>query len=395
MMAFGRNEMRFRSDTIYFDNAATTWPKPPEVMRALSESVCVFGANPGRGSYEMANDTAMRVFECRKRAADFFGIAEPERVIFTPGCTWSINTVLKGYLCPGDHIVISDLEHNAVVRPIERLCEQGVTCSRAHVVEGDDDATVENFRAALRSDTRMVFCTDASNVFGIRLPTARIAKLCRGLGIRMGIDAAQSVGIVPIDAVHCGADFVCMPAHKGLYGTAGLGLLLLCGDAVPLPLAEGGTGSLSALRTQPEELPDRLESGTLNVPAICALNAGLGAIGKRGTGSIAAHEYAMAGMLYEMLSDIPGVLLYTAYPRPKTHVPLISFGIKGMDSEEAATKLAQRHIAVRGGFHCAYDAHMAMHTQKCGTVRASLSMFTTENSVRALVRAVRAIAAES
>ncbi|MBE6753020.1 MAG: aminotransferase class V-fold PLP-dependent enzyme [Ruminococcaceae bacterium] len=394
--AFDRTEKKHRAERenrrpIYLDNAATTWPKPMGVARALEESLELYGANPGRSSYTMAEDTLLKVLHCRSAVGNFFGLAEPERVVFTPGCTWSINTVLKGCLRRGDHVVISDMEHNAVVRPLHALEQRGISVTRAHLFEGDPERTVASFRAALRRNTRMIFCTGASNVFGLRAPVKQLGELCRKQGILLGVDAAQSAGITEAESDTYAADFICAPAHKGLYGTMGLGLLLVCGDTLPEPLAEGGTGSLSALRSQPPELPDRLESGTLNVPAICALEAGIGFLTTIGPDALRRHEYGITSMLYDGLSGIDGTTLYTAPINSEWHVPLISFNIGDMGSETAAAMLAERNIAVRAGFHCAYDAHTVMGTHRRGTVRICPSAFTTEMEAVRFLDAVREI----
>ena len=377
---------------IYLDNAATTWPKPPEVHAAITEALRKYGANPGRSAYEMANETTLKVFECRSKVAEFFNVAEEERVIFTPGCTWSLNTVIKGCLRAGDHVVISDMEHNAVVRPLHGLLSRGISYTRARVVEGDEYATLANFSAAIQRNTKMVVCTDASNVFGIRVPTAEIGAMCHRNGVLMVVDAAQSAGVTELDAAKHNADFICAPAHKGLYGTMGLGLLLVCGKTLPNPLAEGGTGSFSAQRKQPQELPDRLESGTLNVPAICALSAGLDAIARIGRQRLAEHEYSMIQKLYDELEGTKCVELYTQRPCREHHVPLLSFNVSGLSSEETAVQLAQRGIAVRAGLHCANDAHIAKGTQERGTVRVCVSMFTSEKEIAVTAQAVKEIA---
>ena len=375
---------------IYLDNSATTYPKPPAVLRAMTDAVTRYGANPGRGGYSLAEAADRKLYECRSKAADFFGLEQPERLVFTPGCTWSINTVLSGCLRSGDHVIISDLEHNAVVRPLHALERKGVSVTRAHIVEGDDYSSLINFRSAIRRNTRMIFCTCASNVFGIMPPVALLGDLCRRYGLQFGVDAAQAAGIEPVTAKHTGAQFICAPAHKGLYGVMGLGILGINGAELPEPLVFGGTGTLSAQREQPAELPDRYESGTPAMPAICALGEGLDFIRRNRRELIRAHELDIAAHIYDGLSSTHGVTLYTARPQKGTHVPVVSFNMGDMSGSEGAEALARRGICVRGGYHCAYDAHKAMGTADRGTVRVSPSFFTTHADAEALLQAVNA-----
>lgn len=349
------------------------------------------GANPGRGSYEMAARVDEMIFAARERIVGFFAVPSPERVIFTPGCTWAINCVLKGVLRPGDHVITSDLEHNAVVRPLHSLEKRGVSVSQAHVCEGDDDATLQSFCRLINRRTKLIFCTHASNVLGIRLPVERLSALCREHGLLFGLDCAQTAGVAPLDLDRVPCDFLCMPAHKGLYGLTGCGLLLLGGDTIPEPLCEGGTGSMSALRDMPDALPDRLEPGTLNVPGIAALGAGVEAVAHVGREKIFLHELELMRQLYDGLCEMDGVCLYTRRPDAAHHVPLLSFNIGAYPSEEAAALLARRGIAVRAGFHCAYSAHEAVGTARRGTVRVCPSMFTTMRDIDALLGAIRGI----
>ena len=376
---------------IYLDNAATTYPKPPEVYRAASEAASRFFANPGRGSYSAAADSENIVYSARSSLADFFGASTPENIVFTQNCTASINYVLKGCLHPGDHVIISNLEHNAVVRPLYALEKRGVSVTRVNALSSDSEQTVRAFRQAVRRDTRMIFCTHASNVLGVTLPVRRIGEICRSYGIIFGIDAAQSAGTLPLRLDDTGADFICIPAHKGLYGTMGLGGLISGGRVLPESLMEGGTGSLSSERAQPDYLPDRLESGTLNVPGIYALAQGLEVVRRIGCERIYEHELKLMQQLYEGLRNMPGISLYTGAPKAGEHAPLLSFNVGDMTSGEAGERLAERGIAVRSGFHCAYDAHMAAGTQKRGTVRVCPSMYTTERDIDSLLREVRAL----
>lgn len=376
---------------VYLDNAATTLPKPRAVVEMMRRAVTEFAANPGRGGHEFSRRSGDALYAARQTAAGFFGAQIPENVIFTPGCTYSINYVLKGLLRPGDHVVISDLEHNAVVRPLHKLCQYGVSVTRAHVCEDDPELTLRCFSQAIRRTTRLVFCTHASNVTGMRLPIEEIAGMCKSRGIPMGVDGAQSAGVLPLALDSQAVDYICVPGHKGLYGAAGTGALIMRDSSPFGTVIEGGTGSASSLRDQPEDYPDRLESGTVNLPGILAMKAGIEFVTGKGRENIARHEYALAQMAYDGLQKIKGVTLYTRRPNPDGHVPLIPFNVGDLTSEDAGRMLSERGIAVRAGYHCAYDAHVSIGTAGRGAVRVCPSAFSHPSDIDALLRAVRQI----
>ena len=378
---------------IYLDNSATTYPKPPQVREAMQRALREYGANPGRSGYEMSMKTSEAVFACRESAAELFGAAGPECVVFQPSCTQALNLVLKGYLKPGDHVVVSDLEHNAVMRPLTELKNRGVTYTAAKVTPGDSDATMDAFRQAMRENTKLVVCTQASNVFGIRVPVERIAALCHQYGAKICVDCAQSAGIIPIDMGDSGIDFLCCAGHKGLYGPMGTGLLILRDPQDTLgTLVEGGTGTQSRSLIQPDDPPERFESGTLNVPGILALRAGIEFVKRKSPEVIWQEEMGKTALLYDRLSRIPGVKLYTERPGLPWYVPVLSFQVEGMPSEEVGERLAKSGIAVRCGLHCAPLAHEKMGTLETGTVRVSPSVFTRREEMEALASKVGQIA---
>lgn len=376
---------------IYLDNAATTSPKPEIVIREVNRALRSYSANPGRGGHRPSIAAAKAVYSCRTAVKEFFNTESEENVIFTSGCTMSLNTVFKGILRPGDHVIISSLEHNAVLRPLHRLKERGIiSYTVADVVIGDDDATLESFRKAINAHTRMIVCTHASNVFGIRLPVERICALAHSYGILFCLDAAQSAGVLDIDVAGTGYDFVCCAGHKGLYGPTGIGLLLLKNGQKPEPLIEGGTGSASDDPLMPDYYPDRLESGTLNIPGICGLNAGIRFLESRGKDTAFQHEMRLIQRLYNGLSGMSEVQLYTPFPSAQACVPVLSFNIKGHDSETVSTYLNDRFgIAVRAGLHCAPTAHRFMGTIDSGTVRIAPSVFSSEKDIQILLKAVK------
>ncbi len=377
---------------IYLDNAATTWPKPPAVRAAVQQALREYGANPGRSGYEMSVRTARALYACRESAAEMFGAVGPECVVFQPSCTQALNLVMKGTLRKGDHVVVSDLEHNAVMRPLSALTEQGVTYTAAKVTPGDNDATLDAFRKALGPSTRLVVCTQASNVFGIRVPVERIAALCHQYGAKICVDAAQSAGVVPIDVRESGIDYLCCAGHKGLYGLMGTGILVFLdpGDRLRT-LVEGGTGTRSRSLFQPDDPPERYESGTQNVPGILGLRAGIEFVKRLGPERICREEMKKLGLLYDGLSRVPGVKLYTRRPEEPYFLPVLSFNVEGIPSETAGERLADMGVAVRCGLHCAPLAHGKMGTAE-GTVRMAPSVFSRTEEIEAAVGCVRRLA---
>ena len=348
---------------IYFDNGATTFPKPLSVRKAINEAMSDYGANPGRSGHKMSVKSSEIMYSCRDNAAKLFGSENPENIIFTLNCTTALNTVIKGILKQGDHAVISSLEHNAVVRPLETLKKNKIEYSVAECDPYDDEQTIENFRKQFKSNTKLVICTHASNVFGIKLPIERIGALCRLNGILFCVDAAQSAGTADINS-----------------------------ETTPDSLIQGGTGSDSANLNQPEILPDKYESGTPNLPGIAGLNAGIKFVLNKKTDRIYNSELSLAQMLYKRLEKAENVILYTKMPEKNHSVPVISFNIKNTESETVAKILNDSYnIAVRAGLHCAPLAHKSFGTQDTGTVRAVVSAFTTKNDVVYFANAVSRI----
>lgn len=376
---------------IYFDNGATTFPKPTSVINAVNNTLQYSGANPGRSGHKMSLKASEIIYDCRVNTAKLFDIDEPEKVIFTNNCTTALNYVIKGILKQGDHAIISSLEHNAVVRPLEFMKSQGVEYTVANY-DNDEERTIDNFRRAIKSNTKLIICTHASNVFGVKLPIDRISALCKIYGILFCLDAAQTAGVVPISLKNSYIDFLCTAGHKGLYGPMGTGILVINSNNLPDSLIQGGTGSLSMSTEQPEILPDKYESGTPNLPGIAGLNEGIKFVMRRNIQNIEKAEIKLAQKLYDGLKNIDGIVLYTKGPESKESVAVTSFNIDGFDSESIAMELNDKfNIAVRAGLHCAPMAHKAFKTENTGTVRAVISVFTTEKQVNYFINAVRRI----
>ena len=276
---------------IYLDNSATTYPKPQSVRRRMAEALERFGANPGRGGFRMSMETAQAVYAVRRKAAALFGAPGPECVSFQPSCTQALNIVIHS-LQPGDHVLVTDLEHNAVLRPLKAMEAHGVSFTVVPVTPCDNDATLDAFRRAIRENTRMFICTQASNVWGIRVPVERLAALAHVYGAEICVDAAQSGGVVPIRAAEDNIDYLCCAGHKGLYGPMGTGLLITGRGEKLKSLIQGGTGTLALQLEQPRDMPEYLESGTQNVPGILALGAGIDFVRAPGGGQPAAGRDA-------------------------------------------------------------------------------------------------------
>ena len=369
---------------IYFDAGATTLQKPETVARAMYRAVGQL-SSPGRGSYPATRAAEETDLQCRTLAARLFGVADPARVVFTSCATHGLNIAVHTLVKPGGRVIISGYEHNAVTRPLHAIPGVEITVADGPLFDGEE--MVRQFAAALACPADAVICTHVSNVFGFRLPVERIAALCREKGVPFVLDASQSAGMLPVDMDALGAAFIAMPGHKGLYGPQGTGLLL-CG-AEPEPLLRGGTGSQSILQEMPEDLPDRLEAGTHNMPGIAGLEAGLRFVRERRE-RIERHERALIARAAAALRGMDGVTVYAARDAAE-QVGVLSFNLDGREPEETADALAQRGFALRGGLHCAPYAHRTAGTLPNGTVRLSVSAFTSAADIDAFAHVLRSI----
>ena len=366
---------------IYFDNAATTGVKPQGVIKAVEKALVNYSANPGRGGHFAASKTAEEVFKVREKVADFFGASGPERVCFTMNCTHSINTVLKGVLKKGDHVIVSSLEHNAVMRPLTKI---GISFDVAEVSLTDDNSTVKAFKNKIKPNTRLIFCTGASNVLGKILPIKEIGELCFQKGILFAVDAAQTAGVLPVNMKEMHIDYLCVAAHKGLYAPEGIGILI-CEKGIGNTLIEGGTGTNSLEMYQPKNLPERIESGTINVPGIFGVSAGIDYVKKIGVDNIYKGELNLINELYRGLIKNPNIIFYTPDPNSFSYAPLLSFNYRGYESDKTAKILSENGFATRGGLHCAPSAHRQIGTDKSGTVRVSVASFNNIKEIYQLI----------
>lgn len=376
---------------IYLDNSATTYPKPQKVISSVSNAMKLYGANPGRSGHKMSIQSAEQIYRCRRIAADFFNAEGPECVVFTHNCTCATNFVLKGLLKPGDHVVVSCMEHNAVMRPLKKLSETGIRFTVVSAHPQDNDATLDEFRKGINADTALIVCMHASNVCGLRFPVERIAAMARQYGIPILVDAAQSAGVLPIDLKYSKIDYLCVAGHKGLYGPMGTGMLITRDEQNLDTIIEGGTGTNSMFLEQPSNIPDKFESGTPNLPGIIGLGAGMEFVMKQGIERILSHEQKLIQRAYEGLSKIEGIKLYMPYPTERYFAPLLSFNVEGKDSETVGEYLNKNNIAVRSGLHCSPLAHEFLGTTDIGTVRVSPSVFTSMQNIESFISAIKKI----
>ncbi len=375
---------------IYLDQAATSFPKPEVVYQEMDRCLRQFAANPGRGMHTMALTTGEKVAQARGEIARFFNITKPERLVFTMNATMALNIALKGLLQPGDHVISTGMEHNAVARPLQALAAQGVnTTFLPGNLEGEFDFNL--LEAALTKETKLIVTLHASNVTGTIFPIAEIGAWAREKGLYYLVDASQTAGSLPLDVVAAGIDLLAFPGHKSLMGPQGIGGLYISPRINLTSFIEGGTGSLSESLTQPTELPDAFESGTLNVPGIIGLGAAVGYLEQVGLAKLGVHKQELLTYLYEELPQLPQLRLYA--PRdPKRNAGVVSLVFNGVTPNEVAYVLDQGYgIATRAGLHCAPLAHRTIGTTTTGTLRVSLGYFNTFAEIETLLTALREI----
>jgi len=380
--------------SIYLDNAATSFPKPSPVIEAVEATLRLNAANPGRGGHQLSLQAGRMVMECRETVARFFGIEDAGRIAFTANATEAINLGLFGALSPGDRVVTTSMEHNAVVRPLQALSNKGVNVVRvkADAVGRVDPAAI---REACQPGTRMLVMNHCSNVTGTLQPIEDIGPWCREQNILFMVDAAQSAGVFAIDARKMAIDLLAVPGHKSLLGPTGTGFLFVHPDLVLQPLLYGGTGNFSQSATQPEEMPERLESGTLNTVGLAGLKAGLEFLESVGLDRVRAHEQKHVSMLIEGLQEIEDVTLYGPLDSER-HGGALSFNIKNVDPSMLGFRLDREYgICCRTGLHCAPEAHGSIGTLAQGTVRLSPGFFNTVEDIEETLKAIREIVAET
>ena len=376
---------------IYFDNAATSWPKPPEVKEAMVRFMEEIGANPGRSGHLLSIEAARIIYETRETLSTLFNVKDPSRIVFTQNATESINLALKGLLRPGDHIITSSMEHNSVMRPLRDMEKKGVKLSVVPCSpKGELDS--RDIKKKIQSRTRMIVLNHASNVTGTLLPVGEVGRMAKEHGLLFLVDAAQTAGAYPIDMESDGIDLLAFTGHKSLYGPQGTGGLVIgerINEKEMIPLKHGGTGSRSEFEEQPDFLPDRFESGTPNAVGIAGLLAGVRFVLKQGVEPIRRHESHLIEKLIEGFKDIPQITLYGP-EEMKDRIATLSFNIENLSPSEVASLLEEEFgILSRPGLHCVPSAHKTIGTFPKGTVRFSLSTFTSDGEVKRSIEAVR------
>lgn len=379
-------------DYIYLDNASTSFPKAPTVATAMSDYITNRGININRGSYALAYDVEDTIYTTRQRLNTLFNGHDPSHVVFTQNVTMSLNMVIKGLLKSGDHVLVSSMEHNAVMRPLTQLLDKGITFD---IIPCDKMGSIqlESMDSLIRPNTVAMIINHASNVCGTIQPLESIGPICKAHNLQFIVDAAQTAGVIPIDVKACHIDALCFTGHKGLLGPQGIGGIILTKEMAQTltPLIAGGTGSFSHLETMPTHMPDAFEAGTLNLPGIIGLNEGLAYIESQGMENIHNHELALTQSFLEGLQSIDGINI-VGKQNIQDRTAVVSITIDGMDPASIAYELESNyHIMTRVGLHCAPRAHQTLETYPEGTVRFSFGYANTHKDVETALSALHRI----
>jgi len=379
--------------TIYLDNAATSFPKAPGVPEAMTRYLTGVGGNPGRGSYAAATEAESASLTLREKLCEFFGSPDVEACIFTPGATYGLNLVLKGYLQNGGHVLVSSVEHNAVMRPLNQLA--GVEVEKVPCAP-DGSLCAADVAARIRPDTRLVCLSHASNVCGTLLPVGEVGALCRERGVPFVVDAAQAAGHVPVSREALNADALIVPAHKGLLGPQGIGAALLAPAFAKrvAPLVAGGTGSRSNMETQPEDLPDKFEAGTQNMPGQYGFLAAVEYVAPR-MEALHAEAMRLCGLFLAGLGRLPHARIL-GRQGVEGRVPVVAVDFTGLDNAMVSDRLAREYgVYTRCGLHCAPSAHRTLNSFPQGAVRFSIGAGNTQDDIRDTLSALRTIVTQA
>jgi cysteine desulfurase family protein len=377
--------------TYYFDNAASSWPKPKQVIEAMTNCLNEYGANPGRGSHQMAVKASRALFETRKSLAKVFGISNPNDICYTSNATEALNLAIKGSLREGDHVITTSIEHNSVRRPLEYL--RKTKNIEVTYIQSNKEGYINSIdiRAAIKNNTKLVICSHSSTLLGTIVPVSEIAEICRDKKVLFLVDAAQTAGTLPIDVQKLGISMLAFPGHKGLLGPQGTGGLYIHPEIDLEPLLQGGTGSQSEAIEMPLVRPDRYEAGTQNTVGIVGLNEGVKAVLGQTVEAVHAKEWALSQRLMEGIKEIKGIqILGPAIGKDKTGI--VSCVVEQIDASELAFILDHSfQIAVRAGFHCTPLGHQSAGTTETGAVRASVGFYTTDDEVEHFVQSIKEI----
>ena len=383
-------------DCIYFDNAATSWPKPEAMIQAMVDFNANVGANPGRSGHRLSVDAGRIIFNTRETVASLLGVDDSRCVIFTRNATEGMNTVIRGILKPGDHVITSSMEHNSIMRPLRAVEKEGVKLSIIPC-SSTGDISPNDITAAIKRHTKMIIITHASNVTGKIMPVAEIADMAGRHGVILCVDASQTAGNVPIDVLRDNIDILIFTGHKSLYGPQGTGGFYIRNglEEIVSPLERGGTGSNSEFEEHPGFMPDRFESGTLNAIGIAGLGAGAGYVAGIGVKTIRKREAALTNLFLDGIRSIKRVRIYGDMNVTR-RTAVVSFTIDGMSPSDISLHLDRRFdIMSRPGLHCAPSAHRTIGTFPVGTVRFSFGLFTTEEQIRTAVKAIETLIYEN
>ena len=379
-------------DYIYLDNASTSFPKAPTVATAMSDYITNRGININRGSYFLAYDVEDIIYTTRQRLNTLFNGHDPSHVIFTQNVTMSLNMVIKGLLKAGDHVLVSSMEHNAVMRPLTQLLDKDITFDTIPC-DSTGSIQMDSIEPLIRPNTVALIINHASNVCGTIQPLESIGPICKAHNLQFIVDAAQTAGVIPIDVKACHIDVLCFTGHKGLLGPQGIGGIILTKEMAQTltPLIAGGTGSFSHLETMPTHMPDAFESGTLNLPGIIGLNEGLSYIESQGMENIHNHELALTQAFLEGLQSINGINI-VGKQNIQDRTAVVSITIDSIDPASIAYELESNyHIMTRVGLHCAPRAHQTLRTYPEGTVRFSFGYANTHEDVESALSALHRI----
>ena len=372
----------------YFDNSATSFPKPESVYQSVEKAVRFYGANPGRGGHRMAVEASKAIYEAREKVAAFFNIKNPLQIAFTYNSTYALNFAIKGVIPEEAHIITTSLEHNSVLRPI--FYEKDENLANVSIIQPSEDGNIhsQDVISAMKSDTKAVIITHMSNVTGAIVDLSTIAAEARKRNILTIVDVSQSAGFLDIDVEKMKIDILCFTGHKSLFGIQGTGGIYIREGIEFSPLIEGGTGSFSKMKRQPRSMPEALEAGTLNTLGIVSLGAGIDFINSIGLENIRKHEICLTTKFIEGLKDIKEIIIYG----PKERGPVVTINIEGVDSGDLAAYLDEEYgILTRAGIHCAPLAHEAMHSGENGGVRFSFGYFNTEEDIDYAINSLRNI----
>ncbi|MEQ6376391.1 aminotransferase class V-fold PLP-dependent enzyme [Bacillaceae bacterium S4-13-58] len=377
---------------IYFDQAASSFPKPASVSKAVLEAIQEYGANPGRGGHALSRRASSVIKETRSLIANFFGCSDPNHVLFFQNATGALNQAIKGFpLEEGDHIISSSFEHNSVRRPLEELKRINNINISYIGKERPGFFSLEEFEQAITPRTKLITITHGSNVTGTILPIEKISKIAKEFGIKVLVDASQTAGILPIHMKNMNIDMLAFPGHKGLMGPQGTGVLLVEGNINLNPIFHGGTGSFSESPFQPEQWPEKFESGTLNTPGIAGLKAGLEEVIHLGLDEIVSRETFLINHFIDQLSQIDDIQIYKN-SNEQGQLGVVSFTLGSIDSNEVAMILDEYYgIAVRAGVHCAPMIHEKLGTLETGAIRVSVGPYNTKEEVDSFIQAMKEI----